>query len=81
MKIFKVCYEYRTKGVTEWISGSNTVLAKDAETAIKMARKDTIGFVVIDVPEFGKNKGKEIEYKITHFRLESVELLAEADLV
>ena len=80
MKIFRVGFEYRVGGVSDWIDGFKQPLAKDAEEAIKMVRKDIMTFVWTDEPDHGKDAGKKIKRKTVGFRLISVECLATADM-
>ena len=77
-KIYEVLYEYEMG--EEWLSASEKVLANSAESAIEKAKKEALAFVWADIPDTGKNKGKEIEHKCSGFRLLSLNLLAEATL-
>lgn len=83
MKIFKVRYEYRVKGIAEWMDDQTHALANDAETAIKKVKKDALAYIFEDAPDQTnvKNVGKKtVMRKATGFRLVSVECLATADM-
>ena len=81
MSIFKISFAAKYNNEKQWDTANRkNVLALDAETAIKIVKKDALTFTYIDEPDSGNIKGNKIKVKTKGFRLLDITCLGTAEL-
>lgn len=80
-RIYQVEAETKWTNCSSWLDESINVLSNgNALKAVQKAKRHFVGQTYIDVPDSGRNKGKQLRVRCTSFRLKSVDVVAEADI-